>query len=276
MASTISAGTTSGTAIAIAGDTSGQLQLQTNGTTTAVTITTAQNVGIGTTTPAQPLEISSATGGTLGLRYISNSGYASIGTDANNNILFSIGNPPTEKARIDSSGNLLVGSTSVIANSKTGILFDGSVINGLAIKSSVVNSNTNVFVVFKNSADSTAGVIQQNGLTSVAYTTSSDYRLKDNVVPMTSALNTILQLNPVTYKWKADGSDGQGFIAHELQTVVPDCVIGKKDAVDAEGNPIYQSIDTSFLIATLTAAIQELNAKVNAQAAEIQALKGNS
>ena len=69
-------------------------------------------------------------------------------------------------------------------------------------------------------------------------------------------------------------SQGEGFVAHELQAVVPDCVVGTKDAVDAEGNPIYQGIDTSFLVATLTAAIQELNAKVEAQAAEIAALKG--
>jgi hypothetical protein len=96
------------------------------------------------------------------------------------------------------------------------------------------------------------------------YATSSDYRLKENVTPMTGALNTVAQLKPVTYTWKADGSDGQGFIAHELQAVVPDCVTGEKDAVDEEGNIKPQGIDTSFLVATLTAAIQELNAKVTA------------
>jgi hypothetical protein len=70
-----------------------------------------------------------------------------------------------------------------------------------------------------------------------------------------------------------DGSDGQGFIAHELQAVVPDCVTGEKDAVDEEGKPVYQGIDTSFLVATLTAAIQELKATVDAQAARIAALE---
>jgi squalene cyclase len=53
-------------------------------------------------------------------------------------------------------------------------------------------------------------------------------------------------------------------------------VTGEKDAVDADGKPVYQGIDTSFLVATLTAAIQELNAKVDAQAAEIAALKGQA
>ena len=91
---------------------------------------------------------------------------------------------------------------------------------------------------------------------------------------MTGALAKVAQLKPVTYKWKADGSDGEGFIAHELQEVVPECVTGEKDAVDADGNPVYQGIDTSFLVATLTAAIQELKGIVDSQAARIAALEG--
>jgi hypothetical protein len=83
----------------------------------------------------------------------------------------------------------------------------------------------------------------------------------------------VAQLNPVTYNWKADGSDGQGFIAHELQAVVPDCVTGEKDAVDAEGKPVYQGIDTSFLVATLTKAIQEQQEQINQLKAEVAALK---
>ena len=79
---------------------------------------------------------------------------------------------------------------------------------------------------------------------------------------MTGALAKVALLKPVTYKWNVDGSDGQGFIAHELAEVVPDCVTGEKDGVDVEGNPRYQGVDTSFLVATLTAAIQELTARV--------------
>jgi hypothetical protein len=81
---------------------------------------------------------------------------------------------------------------------------------------------------------------------------------------MTGALAKVAQLKPVTYKWNVDGSNSQGFIAHELAEVVPECVVGEKDAVDAEGNPKYQGIDTSFLVATLTAAIQELKAEFDA------------
>lgn len=90
---------------------------------------------------------------------------------------------------------------------------------------------------------------------------------------MTGALAKVAALKPCTYKWKADGSEGQGFIAHELQDVVPQCVTGEKDAVDADGKPVYQGIDTSFLVATLTAAIQELKASLDEVKLEFDAYK---
>jgi len=91
---------------------------------------------------------------------------------------------------------------------------------------------------------------------------------------MVGALSAVSALKPVTYNWKIDGSDGQGFIAHELAEVCPEAVQGKKDAVDDEGNPVYQGIDTSFLVATLTAAIQEQQALITQLQADVAALKG--
>lgn len=119
---------------------------------------------------------------------------------------------------------------------------------------------------------SVVGSITTSG-SSVAYNTSSDYRLKYDIAPMTGALARVSALKPVTYKWNADDSEGEGFIAHELAEVAPQCVTGEKDAVDEDGNPVYQGIDTSFLVATLTAAIQELKAIVDAQAARIAVLE---
>jgi hypothetical protein len=116
------------------------------------------------------------------------------------------------------------------------------------------------------------GSISTNG-TITAFNTVSDYRLKEAVAPMTGALEKVAALKPVTYKWKVDGSDGQGFIAHELDEVVPGCVTGKKDAVDADGKPVYQGIDVSFLVATLTAAIQEQQALITALTTRITALE---
>jgi hypothetical protein len=92
----------------------------------------------------------------------------------------------------------------------------------------------------------------------------------------TVAIRASSNVFSITDKWKVDGSDGQGFIAHELQEVIPDCVTGEKDAVDADGNPVYQGIDTSFLTATLTSAIQELKAIVDAQAERISVLENNN
>ena len=165
---------------------------------------------------------------------------------------------------LDASGNLLVGTTSNNASSgRVQIKFDGATLNGLNLQTTYASTGS-YYLIFNNSAGSTTGYISQNGTTSVAYNTSSDYRLKENIAPMTSALAKVAALKPVTYKWKADGSDGEGFIAHELQEVCPDAVTGEKDAVDADGNPKYQGIDTSFLVATLTAAIQELKAEFDA------------
>jgi hypothetical protein len=183
-------------------------------------------------------------------------------------------------------GAVLVGTATALGG-KISVEFNGNVINGLRCKTTYA-SNGSQFVDFLNSSGTQIGYISQNASNTVTYSTSSDYRLKNAITPMTGALAKVAQLKPVTYKWNTDGSDGQGFIAHELAEVVPDCVTGEKDAVgeqqyevtpavkDEEGRviteavmgtriaPVYQGIDTSFLVATLTAAIQELNAKVTA------------
>jgi hypothetical protein len=168
---------------------------------------------------------------------------------------------------------LLVGTTSQI---NTGLICSqGSLnsVNTLVCKNTVAQGSGQAFAFFANSAGNKAGSIDHTGTTTVAYTTSSDYRMKENIAPMTGALIAVSQLKPCTYTWKEDGKAGQGFIAHELQAVVPDCVSGEKDAVDAEGNPKYQGIDTSFLVATLTAAIQEQQALITALTTRITALE---
>jgi hypothetical protein len=186
---------------------------------------------------------------------------------------------PATGVILDSSGNLLVGTTSSstpVSGFTAEVSAGGS---GIYTRINIGHSSSagvnESFARFLFNS-TVIGTITRNGASTVAYNTSSDYRLKENVQPMTGALTTVSALKPVTYTWKADGSEGQGFIAHELAEVVPDCVSGEKDAVDAEGNPQYQGIDTSFLVATLTAAIQELKAIVDAQGAEIAALKGQA
>jgi hypothetical protein len=110
--------------------------------------------------------------------------------------------------------------------------------------------------------------------TGTQYVTTSDYRLKSNVTPITGALAKLALTNPVTYDWVDSGIRGQGFIAHELQEVFPEAVSGTKDAVDENGEPVYQGIDTAKLVATLVMAVRELSAKNDALEARLAALEG--
>jgi hypothetical protein len=178
----------------------------------------------------------------------------------------------TQAMTLDASGNLLVNKTATGYINGNNLSYELGA--GTAVFGHVNGGGTaNDYCAFIYNT-SRIGGITQNGASNVSYNTSSDYRLKHDIAPMTGALAKVAALNPVTYKWNADDSAGEGFIAHELQAVVPDCVTGEKDAVDADGNPVYQGIDTSFLVATLTAAIQELKAELDATKAEVAALKG--
>ena len=176
-----------------------------------------------------------------------------------------------EAMRIDTSQNLLVGTTGTIGNNgKFCIVSTGGATNDFYVTKPTVNQYYNP-AIFLNSSGTNIGYIQCSTSTT-AYSTSSDYRLKNTITPMTGALAKVALLKPCTYKWNANGSEGQGFIAHELAEVCPDAVTGVKDAVDADGKPVYQGIDTSFLVATLTSAIQELSTLITAQQSTIQSL----
>jgi hypothetical protein len=187
----------------------------------------------------------------------------------------------TQAMTLNASGALLLGKSATnIANAGWELGPNGGA-------QTVTISGSNQAFVYNNTSTSgtatvafrTAGVEKgyiawTNSATS--YSTTSDYRLKNTVAPMTGALAKVALLKPCTYKWKADGSDGEGFIAHELAEVCPSAVTGAKDAVDTEGNPQYQGIDTSFLVATVVAALQELKAELDTVKAELAAMKGTA
>jgi len=307
---TVQAGTVSAPAITTSGDTNTGIFFPAadtiafaEGGAEVARFDSSGRLGIGTSSPGNIVELKSATpiqifnqttansnqgvqfqlnGTTYGRMFFNSAtGQFDIRSGLNNGdgYYLTYSTDGAEHMRITSNGSILLGTTTI--EGAGGITFSNaadSALYGKAIyNNSPYNGTRNAQYWAYNG--SVVGYIQTS-TSSTSYVTSSDYRLKENIEPMIGALAKVTALKPCTYKWKLDGSNGQGFIAHELQAVVPEAVTGEKDAIetytDEDGNEQTrikpQGIDTSFLVATLTAAIQELNAKVEAQAVEIALL----
>ena len=106
---------------------------------------------------------------------------------------------------------------------------------------------------------------------STAYNTSSDVRLKHAIAPLTGALDVVRALRPVTFRWRADDSEGRSFLAHEVQQIAPEAVTGEPDAVDEAGGIVPQGLDLSKLVPYLVGACQELAQQVQALTARLEA-----
>ena len=183
---------------------------------------------------------------------------------------------PMERVRVDSKGNILIGTTNITpANSNVvGTCINPAVteISRSAGVSLYLNRDTNDgnVAVFNRSGKPVGGISVTGAAT--AYNTSSDYRLKENVTAVTDGITRLQQLKPSRFNFKVDPSHTvDGFIAHEAQAVVPECVTGTKDEVDADGNPVYQGIDQSKIVPLLTAALQEAIAKIESLEARLTA-----
>mgnify|MGYP000418568073 CR=1 FL=1 len=227
-------------------------------------------------------------------------------------------NAPTERMRINSDGKVLINTTSTIAAAPSAMfqVYNPTSVAGVFqtdnAGTQVIgawnkgNAGTRYLMWFEsNSARNSVGNISTNG-TSTSYNTSSDYRLKENVVDLTGASARLNQLDVKRFNWITDDTNTlvDGFLAHEVATVVPEAVTGTKDAMkeeeyevtaaveevtDDDGNvtteaadavmgtrnvPNYQSIDQSKLVPLLTAALQEALAKIDSMETRLTALEG--
>lgn len=169
---------------------------------------------------------------------------------------------PTEKMRITSGGDVLIGTTGTPnGTSVFGAAFiDSSSGRNILYSASSTTSGSGLCQFYN--PNGLVGQIQVSG-SSTNYVTSSDYRLKENVVDMQGALDRVDQLEPKRFNFISDAETTvDGFIAHEVQDIVPEAVTGEKDAVDYEGNPQYQGIDQSKIVPLLVGAIKELKAEI--------------
>jgi len=268
-------------------------------------LTTVGNVGVGTSSPSNRLTISDTGSGLnrdlairngdatnyhqLAIGYNAGAlntgvpqyslfmlaekggGYGTVGGLS----LGTVGAAPTifinngaETMRIDTSGNLLVGTTSYSSvadgteiSPTSGIQITSNGGFNVSLNKSASPAQT-AFQVF-NVNNTLVGYINYNG-SGVVYNTTSDYRLKDEVQQLSGSLAKVLAIKPVSYVWKPTGIVDEGFIAHELQSVIPRAVDGEKDKIDEDGKPLYQGVDYSKIVVHLVAAIQELEARLAA------------
>jgi hypothetical protein len=180
----------------------------------------------------------------------------------------------SERLRIDTSGNLLVGTTSGFASER--FRSNGS---GFSPAASFTFSSTlgatSQNLLFFGSAHGLSGALLANN-TAVSLANASDYRLKTNINPLIGGLNQVLSLKPKEFEWlnSNDNIKTQGFIAHEVQEVLPVAVFGEKDAVNEDGTIKSQMMDATKFIPIIISAIQELKAELDTVKSELATLKG--
>jgi hypothetical protein len=274
--------------------------------------TTGGNVGIGTSSPGYKFDVNGQArlGGATGLLFGVGTAFAGgqaevytisttpmgLGTTGSASLQFYTGS--SERARITAAGELAVGSSGT-GGALIGAFKDGAstAFNGQIVMTSSGGSSNPIMLGFHitnvvasalrlestgggaidcvNSAQSAFAPLRAS-----AFNVNSDYRIKENVVPLSDALDRVMSLKPSRFSYvegsmmRNDGRVVDGFLAHEVSDVVPEAVTGEKDAENDEGTPILQQIDHSKIVPLLTAAIQEQQALITQLKAEVDALKG--
>ena len=188
------------------------------------------------------------------------------------------GGSVTEQARFTNEGNFRVGlsNSTPTNNTEAGFLVGGAAPGYGSAFIQIPNNASNGYGILGFYAGNyLLGNITKTGAGSCAYNTSSDYRLKENVNYDFNALDRVVQLKPARFNFIADADTTvDGFLAHEVQDIVPEAITGEKDAVDAEGNPEYQVIDHSKLVPLLVKALQEQQVLIEQLQSDVATLKG--
>ena len=226
-----------------------------NASSTALTIASDGRNTVDSTNE-KPLIIHHSDGSTVNMGFQNNAGNASfIGFSSSD---FTVAPAGTERMRVGSAGKVSVGDA---------IPFDGGNMNGVQLHSgppiqcSRDNTATRAQIEFKNPNGSVGTITTSSS--STAYNTSSDYRLKENVNYTFDATTRLKELKPARFNFKADANTTvDGFLAHEVSSVVPEAITGTHNEVDEDGNPVYQGIDQSKLVPLLVKTIQELEARI--------------
>ena len=251
----------------------------TNPDSTPFVVDASGNVGIGTASPAYKLSFGAPANGTKSIAlYETGAGNAfyGIGNDSDR-MTFYTGNTSggAERVAINNNGAFMVGTSGPGVGNSLGTSIEAGPSADAAritVNHSNSSSNGSYFMQFGYNG-ALIGNISQSSTSSVAYNTSSDYRLKEDIRPVANAAQRVMALKPVNFAWKVDGTRVDGFIAHEAQEVVPEAVTGEKDAVNEDGSIKPQGIDQSKLVPLLTAALQEALTKIDALETRIATLE---
>ena len=175
-----------------------------------------------------------------------------------------------EACRINSSGNLLIGKTAESLDNNAGLSLNGGAglirierNNDPSLQINRMSANGQMVQFFRGATNQVGNITGNTSSTS--YNTSSDYRLKENVTYDFDATSRLKQLKPCRFNFITDADNTvDGFLAHEVSSIVPEAITGDKDAVDADGNIDPQGIDQSKIVPLLVKTIQELEARITA------------